>query len=88
VAGSVRLRPFLVATLAARATARLGEAGRLLGSLGPEQVLARGYALVLAPDGRPITTARAAGAETLLTIRFADGDARVTTGLPVQERLL
>ncbi len=88
VAGSARLRPFLVATLAARATARLGEAGRLLGSLGPEQVLARGYALVLAPDGRPITTARAAGAETLLTIRFADGDTRVTTGLPVQERLL
>jgi exodeoxyribonuclease VII large subunit len=88
VAGSARLRPFLVATLAARATARLGEAGRLLGSLGPEQVLARGYALVLAPDGRPITTARAAGAETLLTIRFADGDTRVKTGLPVQERLL
>jgi exodeoxyribonuclease VII large subunit len=88
VAGCARLRPFLVATLAARATARLGEAGRLLGSLGPQQVLARGYALVLAPDGRPITTARGAGAERLLTIRFADGETRVTTDLPVQERLL
>jgi exodeoxyribonuclease VII large subunit len=88
VAGGARLRPFLVVTLAARATARLGEAGRLLGSLGPEQVLARGYAIVLADGGRPITTAAAARAESLLTIRFADGDTQVTTGLPVQGRLL
>jgi len=88
VAGSVRLRPFLVATLAARATARLGEAGRLLGSLGPEQVLARGYAIVLADGGRPITTAAAASAESQLTIRFADGDTQVTTGVPVPGRLL
>ena len=88
VAGSARLRPFLVATLAARATARLGEAGRLLGSLGPEQVLARGYAIVLADDGRPITTAAAARGEPQLTIRFADSDTKVTTGAPVQGRLL
>ncbi len=87
VAGSARLRPFLVATLAARATARLGEAGRLLGSLGPEQVLARGYAIVLAGD-RPITAAAAAAAESQLTIRFADGDTKVTTGVPVQGRFL
>ena len=86
-AGSARLRPFLVATLAARAAARLGEAGRLLGSLGPEQVLSRGYALVLDPKGRPITTANAAKAESVLTIRFADGDTPVSTGAPVQGRL-
>ena len=86
-AGSARLRPFLVATLAARATARLGEAGRLLGSLGPEQVLARGYALVLDPKGHLITTANAAKANPVLTIRFADGDTPVSTGAPVQGRL-
>ncbi len=88
VAGSARLRPFLVATLGARATARLGEAGRLLGSLSPQQVLARGYAIVLAEGGRPITTAVAASAESQLTIRFADGDTRVTTGTSVHGRLL
>ncbi len=74
---AARLRPFLVATLAARARARLGEAGRLLVSLGPEQVLARGYALVLGPDGRPITAAAAAARAPRLTIRLRDGDTQV-----------
>nr|WP_310524900.1 exodeoxyribonuclease VII large subunit [Polymorphobacter sp.] len=82
-----RLRPFLVTNATARAQARLDQAGRLLGSLGPDQVLARGYALVLAPSGRLVGSAAAAKAETRLTIRFADGETPVTTGSPVQGRL-
>jgi exodeoxyribonuclease VII large subunit len=85
---SARLRPLLLTTLVARDRARLGEAGRLLGSLGPQQVLARGYALVLGPDGSPVTSASIAVAQSRLTIRFADGETPVTPGAPVQGRLL
>ncbi|MFZ4687628.1 MAG: exodeoxyribonuclease VII large subunit [Polymorphobacter sp.] len=85
---SARLRPLLVTNTAARAWARLDQAGRLLASLGPEQVLARGYALVLAPSGRLVGSAAAAKAESRLTIRFADGETPVTTGSPAQGRLL
>jgi exodeoxyribonuclease VII large subunit len=84
---AARLRPLLLTTIAARGQARLGEAGRLLGSLGPEQVLARGYALVLAPDGAIVASAATAAAQSRLTIRFADGETPVTPGLPVQGRL-
>jgi exodeoxyribonuclease VII large subunit len=65
-----------------RATARLGEAGRMLASLGPEQVLARGYAIVRRPDGHVIASAAAAAGEQRLTIRFADGDTPVFTKPP------
>jgi exodeoxyribonuclease VII large subunit len=85
---SARLRPFLVTTRLTAATARLGEAGRLLGSLGPEQVLARGYAIVRTPTGKLIASAAAARQESRLTIRFADGETPVTTGTPAQGRLL
>jgi exodeoxyribonuclease VII large subunit len=84
---SARLRPLLITGISARATARLGEAGRMLGSLGPDQVLKRGYALVLSPSGRLVGSAAAAKAESRLTIRFADGDTPVTTGQPTQGRL-
>ncbi len=79
-ARSGRLRLQLVRTIADRAGARLVQAGRLLGSLGPEQVLARGYALVRAPSGGLVPTAAAAGRESRLTIRFADGEVAVSTG--------
>ncbi len=85
---SARLRLFLVTATADRARARLDQAARLLGSLGPEQVLARGYALVLSPGGKLVPSAAAAAAESRLTIRFADGETAVTTGTPVQGRLL
>jgi exodeoxyribonuclease VII large subunit len=87
-ARSARLRPMLMTVVSARATARLGEAGRLLGSLGPDQVLKRGYALVLTPEGRLVGSAVAAQAQSRLTIRFADGDTAVMTGTPRQERLI
>jgi len=91
---AARLRPMLMTMVSARAMARLGEAGRLLGSLGPDQVLKRGYALVLSPDGTLVGSAATARAQSRLTIRFADGDTAVTTdmpptaGAPAQERLL
>ena len=74
--------------MAARGRARLGEAGRLLGSLGPEQVLARGYALVQAPDGSIVASAGAAAAQSRLTIRFADGETPVTPGSPAETSVI
>ncbi|GGE13475.1 exodeoxyribonuclease 7 large subunit [Polymorphobacter glacialis] len=77
---SARLRLFLVTNATAKAQARLAAAARLLGSLGPDQVLARGYALVIAPGGKLVPSAAAAKSESRLTIRFADGDMPVATG--------
>ncbi|PZN92500.1 MAG: exodeoxyribonuclease VII large subunit, partial [Alphaproteobacteria bacterium] len=85
---SARLRPTLLLNAVRVDKARLDQAGRLLGSLGPDQVLARGYALVLSPAGRLVPSAVAARSESRLTIRFADGETQVTTGTPAQGRLL
>lgn len=76
------LRPWLLETRLARAQAQYGEAVRMLSSLGPEQVLARGYAMVRSPDGRVIATATAARAQAALTIRFADGETQVVPARP------
>ncbi|MEI6487122.1 MAG: exodeoxyribonuclease VII large subunit [Sphingomonadales bacterium] len=72
------LRPFLIASRLTALGARLEQAGRMLGSLGPEQVLARGYAIVSGPDGHVIASAGAAAAQPHLTIRFGDGQTQVT----------
>jgi exodeoxyribonuclease VII large subunit len=84
---AARLRPQLLVNAAGRAAARNDAAARLLGSLGPEQVLARGYALVIAGDGRLVASAGVAAAQSRLTIRFADGETPVTPGTPAQGRL-
>jgi exodeoxyribonuclease VII large subunit len=85
---SAALRPLLVTRRREAATARLEQAGRLLESLGPNQVLARGYALVIGPDGKLVTTAAAAAQQPRLTIRFADGDTPAIPGTrPVQGSL-
>jgi exodeoxyribonuclease VII large subunit len=76
------LRPFLIEARLARLDARLGEAGRVLASLSPLNVLARGYAIVTGPDGHVIASASAAAATPRLTIRFADGDTPVFTKPP------
>lgn len=73
------LRPFLIESRLAAASARLGEAGRLLASLGPEQVLARGYAIVTDGQGHVVASAGAAASHASLTIRFADGETPVFT---------
>jgi exodeoxyribonuclease VII large subunit len=44
----------------------------------PERTLERGYALAETPDGEPLTTARAAAAESRFNLRFSDGRVRVT----------
>lgn len=84
------LRPWLLESRLARAHMQVQEAARLLTSLGPEQVLARGYAMVRSSDGRVIATAAGAAREPALTIRFADGETQVTPARagPVQGRLL
>jgi len=83
------------------ASAALAGAARLLGSLGPEQVLARGYAYVTS-GGHVVPTAADARARSGLTLRFGDGSVDVTTTVttgtprrtataatsPTQERLL
>ena len=52
-------------------------AGRTLGTLGPAQVLARGYAVVRDGAGAVVTRAEAAGAAPALEVEFADGRVRV-----------
>ncbi len=86
-ARAAQLRPLLLTTTTARARARVDQAGRLLLSLGPSEVLARGYALVLAADGTLVTTVAAAARQSRLTIRFADGETPVTPGTPAQGKL-
>jgi exodeoxyribonuclease VII large subunit len=85
--GTARLRPLLLTSATARAKAQIDQAGRLLASLGPDQVLARGYALVRAADGTLIGSAAQAAKQNRLTIRFADGETSVTPGMPVQGKL-
>ena len=81
------LRPSLLAARRDRALAALAATARLLGTLGPEQVLARGYAYVTA-KGHVVPSAAAARTQPALTLRFADGSVEVTTAIPRQGRLL
>ena len=74
---AVRLQPRLLTNAAQRAAARVDQAGRLLASLGPDQVLARGYARVTTPDGMLVGRAAQAARQSRLTIRFADGETEV-----------
>ena len=95
------LRPAVLTMRRDAASAALAGAARLLGSLGPEQVLARGYAYVTSGD-HVVPTAADARARSGLTLRFGDGSVDVTTTVttgtprrtataatsPAQERLL
>ncbi len=82
------LRALLLTSTRDRGAARLTSAARLLDTLGPMQVLKRGYVLVRAPDGTPVTSAAAARQQALLGLSFHDGDVQVSTALPRQGRLL
>jgi exodeoxyribonuclease VII large subunit len=79
------LRPYLLEGRANRAGARLDAAARMLDSLGPNQVLSRGYAVVLGADGHVISSAATAAAQQRLTIRFGDGETPVFTKAPAQQ---
>lgn len=78
------LRPFLIEQRLASASARLDQAGRMLASLGPEQVLARGYAIVTDGQGHVVASAEVAAAQPSLTIRFGDGQTPVYTSPPAK----
>ncbi|HPD90929.1 MAG: exodeoxyribonuclease VII large subunit [Rhodobacter sp.] len=67
-----RMRPALLADLARRRD-RLDALGRMHGSLGYEQTLARGYAVVRDADGRPLTDAEAVRALAQFTVQMRDG---------------
>jgi len=77
------------ATLAATAllqnrAARVERAGRLLTAVSYRGVLARGFALVRAADGKPLRSATAVTPGLQLNIEFADGRVRATAdGTPV-----
>jgi len=66
------MRPALLADLARRRD-RLDALGRMHGSLGYEQTLARGYAVVRDADGRPLTDAEAVRALAQFTVQMRDG---------------
>jgi exodeoxyribonuclease VII large subunit len=64
----------------ARRREALRQAAVTLRAHDPERTLERGYALAESADGTPVTSAAAAAAADLLTLRFADGriDAKPT----------
>ena len=74
------LRPALLTGRRDRAAAALAGTARVLATLGPEQVLARGYAYVTS-DGHVVPTAAAARTRPALTLRFADGAVEVGPSL-------
>lgn len=76
----VRLVPGLVTRPLAERRAKLDALARLAEQLHPEKPLARGYAMVMDGEGRPLTSAGAARKEPLLEIRFADGALNAVPG--------
>jgi exodeoxyribonuclease VII large subunit len=67
-----RARRAMTALIERRA-ATLARAGQVLAALSYQGVLARGFALVRAPDGRPLNTAAAVSPGLRLDIEFSDG---------------
>jgi exodeoxyribonuclease VII large subunit len=67
------------ATLIDRRKTRLERAGQLLDAFSYHGVLARGFALVRAEDGRPLRTAAAVSPSMRIDVEFADGHVRATT---------
>ena len=70
---SVRLTPALVQRPLDEARARLNSLARLASQLHPEKPLERGYAIVKAADGSPLTTRDQAAREAALALQFKDG---------------
>jgi exodeoxyribonuclease VII large subunit len=62
--------------------ARVERAGRLLTAVSYRGVLARGFALVRAADGKPLRSAAAVAPGLQLNIEFADGRVRATADGP------
>ena len=62
-----------VRTRLTRASDRLESFGKLLGTLGHGQTLARGYAIIRDADGKPLTRAAEARKAAHLTVELQDG---------------
>jgi exodeoxyribonuclease VII large subunit len=61
-----------------RRNARLAELARTLHAVSPLATLDRGYAILLATDGRVVRSVAQASPDTVLRARLADGELRVT----------
>ena len=59
--------------------ARVDAAGVRLRALDPSRVLARGYALLVDRDDRPVTSVTRLAVGASVTARLADGRAELTT---------
>lgn len=78
--GAARLEPALIARPIAEQRGRLDALWRLAEQLHPEKPLSRGYAMVLDPKGKAVTSAAAASTQPVLGIKFSDGAITVTPG--------
>jgi len=70
---AARLAPAMLRHRLERAQDRLGATVRLMTSLDPDAVLARGYVRVMDGAGRTLTDRAEAAKEAALTLRFRDG---------------
>ena len=71
--GHERLRALALASIE-RPRARVAELGRALHAVSPLATLDRGYAILLATDGRVVRSTRTAPPGTVLCARLADGE--------------
>ncbi|MEQ1510491.1 MAG: exodeoxyribonuclease VII large subunit [Sphingopyxis sp.] len=87
---SAALRPSLIGQLWLRAQERLDAAWRLLASLDPRAMMARGFAIVRTGSGAVVTSAKKAREAHDLVLGFADGDVAVSvfTGAATPPRKL
>ncbi len=86
-AAAARLVPRLLSARLERERRAFAAAWRLAESLAPEATLARGYAMVLAPDGRLLPDRAAVLGAPRVRIRLRDGEVPAATGPDRQGRL-
>ena len=80
---ALRLAPALVERRISDSRERLAGTVRVMRSLDPDAVLARGYVRVTGADDRTLTDRADAAKEAVLTLKFRDGDlATVPAGSP------
>ncbi|MDE2302535.1 MAG: exodeoxyribonuclease VII large subunit, partial [Sphingomonadales bacterium] len=75
---AARLAPALLHRRFQAAAAQLDAAARILQSLDPDVILAKGYVRVTTPDGATLTSRAAAAAQPALALHFRDGRLPVT----------
>ena len=80
-----RLSPRLLTARLERGHERLGALQRLLVSLGPEAVLARGFAIVRGAAGDIVTRAAHVAPGDALEIQFADARVQASAGGPTRK---